>query len=66
MKCQEPLTKEVAVGLFGGNQSNLARALGIGRAAVNKWPDGPIPEVHDLKLRYEILPQMFPSAGETT
>jgi len=53
------ITKERAVGLFGGNQAALARALDIGRAAVSKWPDGPIPEVYALKIRYVLRPEVF-------
>ena len=59
MNIPKEITKQVAVGIFNGNQSALARELNITRAAVSKWPDGPIPEVHSLKLKYEILPKMF-------
>ena len=59
MKKQE-ITKKEAVQLFGNNQAALARALGIGRAAVSKWAeDAPIPEVHALKLRYELRADVF-------
>lgn len=51
------ITKQEAVAMYGGNQAALARALGIKRAAVSKWKDGPIPERHALKLRYEIKPE---------
>jgi predicted transcriptional regulator len=53
------VTKSEAVGLYGGNQAALAKALGIGRAAVSKWPDGPIPEVYALKIRFLLRPECF-------
>lgn len=53
------ITKREAVAFYGGNQAALARALGIGRAAVSKWSDGPIPEAYALKLRYVLLPERF-------
>lgn len=45
---------------FDGNRAALARALGITRQAINAWPvDGPIPERQELRLRYEVLPEVF-------
>lgn len=59
MENTEIITKSDAVNLFGGNQAALARALGIQRAAVSKWADGPIPERWALKIRYQIKPEAF-------
>lgn len=40
------------------NKASLARALGISKQAVSRWPeDSPIPEVQQMKLKYEILPK---------
>jgi DNA-binding XRE family transcriptional regulator len=40
-------------------KSELAAALDISKQAVSSWPlDEPIPEARELKLRYEILPQL--------
>lgn len=56
----EPLTKEAALGFFGNNPKALADALGISRTAIYQWKDGePIPAKQDLRLRYELLPQMI-------
>jgi DNA-binding transcriptional regulator Cro len=54
----KPITKAEAVALYG-SQTALAEALGIGKSAVSQWPDGPIKERHDLKLRYELKPEAF-------
>lgn len=57
------ITKEEAIGLFR-TQAALARALGIYRQAVNQWENGkPIPEVHALKIRYQLRPECFEKAG---
>lgn len=53
------ITKEKAVEAFG-SQVALARALGITRGAVSQWPAGkPIPEVHALRLKHELRPDIF-------
>lgn len=60
----KPITKAEAIALFGdghGAQQRLAVALGLSKQAVSDWGDGPIPEVHDLKLRYELKPEAFAS-----
>lgn len=54
----KPITKAEAIALYP-TQTALAEALGIGKSAVSEWPDGPILEVHDLKLRYELKPEAF-------
>ena len=33
------MTKTEAVGMFGGTQASLARALKMTRAAISRWPD---------------------------
>lgn len=54
----KPCTKAQAISLYQ-TQTELAEALGLGKSAVSMWPDGPILEVHDLKLRYELRPEAF-------
>lgn len=45
---------------FNDSQAELARALKLSRQGVNKWNiDEPIPEVYELRLRYEMLPEVF-------
>lgn len=56
---RNPITKEQAIEIFG-TQAELARALDIERSAVSQWKDGaPIPELQDLKIRYELRPDLF-------
>lgn len=55
------ITKEQALACYQGNGSALARALGISAAAVSQWPDGPIGQVHALKLRFLLKPDVFGS-----
>jgi hypothetical protein len=52
------ITKKDAIGMFR-NKNRLAKALGITRQAVEKWPDGPIPEKQALKIRYQLRPELF-------
>lgn len=52
------LSKHEAIALFSTAKA-LASALGISKSAVSQWPDGPIPENHDLKIRYELKPEHF-------
>ena len=59
MKTHFSITKAQALALYNGNGAALARALGIGRAAVSKWPEGPIPEGYALKIRYVLRPECF-------
>lgn len=33
------MTKQEACEIFGGSQSAVARALGLKRAAISRWPD---------------------------
>jgi len=50
---------------FDNNKANLAACLNISRQAVSQWPeDGAIPEVHELKLRYELRPGLWPFVGD--
>lgn len=58
----KPITKAEAIGLYGdghGAQQRLATALGLSKQAVSDWDEGPIPERHDLRLRYELKPEAF-------
>lgn len=56
------ILKEQAVSAYGTQQA-LADALGIGRTAVTMWPDGKaIPREHELRLRYELRPDIFEAA----
>ena len=42
---------EVVIRWFGGNQSAVARALGVGKAAVSKWKKSKrIPPLHAARL----------------
>ena len=42
--------------------SRLAKALGISSQAVSQWDDDePIPDVHRLKIQYELRPDAFRS-----
>jgi len=53
------ILKKDAIGAYGTQQA-LADALGIGRTAVTMWPDDrPIPREHQLRLRYELKPEIF-------
>lgn len=64
---QITITKAEAIAAYEGKVSALARALGITGSAVSQWPEGPIGEVHALKLRFVLKPDVFgPSeqAGE--
>lgn len=53
------ITKQQALTAFGGNASALARALEITPQAVSQWDEGPIPELHALRLRFVIAPELF-------
>ena len=56
------ITLNEVLPFFDNNKAELARALKISRQAINGWQtDGPIPEVQELKLRYEILPGKLPA-----
>ena len=52
------LSKKEAIALFS-SAKELAKALGITKSAVSQWPDGPIPDNHDLRIRYELKPEHF-------
>jgi len=61
------ITKAQALEAYGGNASALARDLNISPQAVYQWPEGPIPEVHALRLRFVLKPGIFgpaPTANE--
>ena len=56
------ILKKDAIGAYGTQQA-LADALGIGRTAVTMWPDDrPIPREHQLRLQYELRPDIFGAA----
>jgi len=45
---------------FSGKKAEVARAFDISRQAVNGWKmDAPIPELYELRLRYELMPHVF-------
>jgi|GEM_PF-3033815 len=52
------LNKREAIALFSTAKA-LAAALGISKSAVSQWSEGPIPRIHDLKIRYELKPGHF-------
>lgn len=58
------LSKQEAIALFS-SAKELAKALGISKSAVSQWPAGPIPDNHDLRIRYELRPEHFrPKTGD--
>lgn len=70
MRKPRPITKARALRIFrvkgptptktrARTKKALCDALGITRQAFDQWKDGPIPEVHDLKIRYELRPELF-------
>lgn len=59
---QITITKEQALAAYQGNGAALARALSITPSAVSQWPEGPIGEVHALKLRFLLKPEVFGDA----
>ncbi|HEV7164667.1 MAG TPA: Cro/CI family transcriptional regulator [Gammaproteobacteria bacterium] len=52
------LSKKEAIALFS-SAKELAKALGISKSAVSQWSDGPIPDNHDLRIRYVLKPEQF-------
>jgi len=52
------LSKNEAIALFS-SAKELSKALGISKSAVSQWPDGAIPDNHDLRIRYELKPEHF-------
>lgn len=58
------LTKEQAIGLFG-TRGALQKALGLrSHAAISMWKAGEaIPEAHELRIRYQLMPQAFNEDG---
>ncbi len=53
------IQKAEAIGMFR-NKAQLARALGITRQAIDRWPDDkPIPEKHALKIRFVLRPELW-------
>lgn len=60
------ISKQEAIDAYGTQQA-LADALGITRPAVTMWPDdAPIPERHELKLRYVLKPERFAEVSKQT
>jgi hypothetical protein len=53
------ISKAEALAAYNGNGSALARALEISPQAVSQWVDGPIPDVHALRLRFVLKPDAF-------
>lgn len=49
---------------FNEKKSQLAKALNVSRQAVNKWPEGVLPELQEKKIRYEVLPHIYHPAIE--
>lgn len=54
------VTKAEALKHFKQNQAALGRALGVTRQAINKLPDGALPEWMALKFRFVIEPLAKP------
>lgn len=59
------ITKEQAISLFG-SVKELQAALGLKtHSAIYMWRDGePIPENHELKIRYQLKPEAFSADGQ--
>jgi hypothetical protein len=55
------IDKKQALDAYAGNASALARALQITPQAIYQWPDGPILELHALKLWFVLRPEYFQS-----
>lgn len=53
------ITKAEALAAYDGNASALARALLISPQAIYQWPEGPIADVHALKLAFLLKPEIF-------
>ena len=52
------ITKRKLLTVFK-SQADIARKLGIDDPAVCRWPmDKPIPEKHELRLRYVLMPEV--------
>lgn len=58
------LLKEQAIALFPSRKA-MQKALGLkSHAAISMWPDGkPIPENHELRIRYQLRPDAFDRKG---
>jgi DNA-binding XRE family transcriptional regulator len=44
---------------FGNRKTALAEALGVSKQAVSKWGNDDIPALHEMVIRYELLPKVF-------
>lgn len=54
------MTKSELLNKLSMRQAQLARLLGVSRSAVAQWPDDqPIPPKQELRLRYELRPEIF-------
>ena len=42
-----------------GTQAEIARQMGVTRQTVNYWSKAGIPNEHQLRLRYEVLPAVL-------
>lgn len=59
------MTKTEILRLLNLTQAQLARLLGLSRAAVAQWDaDKPIPEKQEMRLRYKLRPDAFPTEAE--
>lgn len=55
MDMTQTISKKQAVEAYG-SVGALADALGITRSAIYQWPDGPIADVHALRILYVLQP----------
>ena len=45
---------------FSNKKAEVARAFSLSRQAIGGWGlDDPIPELYELRLRYELMPEVF-------
>lgn len=60
------MTLRETLKLLQCNKTELARMLGISKGAISHWDmDKPIPERHQLRLRYELKPKLFKKSTKT-
>ena len=54
-RMKQTISKKQAVEAYG-SVGGLADALGITRSAIYQWPDGPIADVHALRILFVLRP----------
>ena len=44
---------------YQNSKTNLAKALGVSKQLISAWGDGPIYELHEWRVRYRYLPDVY-------